>query len=45
MNVVAPGVIEGSMARDAFPAGLPAEVVERLLGGNARETYRVGVAA
>jgi uncharacterized protein len=31
--------------RDAFPAGLPAEVVERLLGGNARETYRVAAPA
>ena len=31
--------------RAAFPAGLDDGLVERLLGGNARELYRVGVAA
>ena len=30
--------------RAAFPAGLDGGLVERLLGGNARELYRVGVA-
>ena len=31
--------------RKAFPSGLSEEVVERLLGGNARELYRSGVPA
>jgi predicted TIM-barrel fold metal-dependent hydrolase len=31
--------------RAAFPDGLPGELIERLLGRNARETYRLGVAA